>query len=466
MFSKAKESTSQLLDGPKDLCDCANCYGQTELPRLRTTIRTHRQRNGVHPDSDHARMSRATSSIASNLQMSNSDVEMEDVLDNTHEMDYETGVLSDAAHSSHFQSPPHAQIQPQSRSRSRSWSWSRSRSWSLSQSSSCSGLSYVFQTRSDCQSRQRSPSPASSDSEEEAPALVPTDAERDALFFGKLLSQEQIYQEPPPLRLRGGDAPEGENGGNMGREEGNREDCVHDPEDPDDPDDIDDPDDLAQPQQQPEMRVPPIDPDAGPRDPDNEDDGAIPLFNEDPILRNLYLRVWLLYAFGNATHDTIQAILESHQLSLRATARAGVLPPPLLAQIEKMPRTLRALERRIGMDFSDLIVTYPICPIKDCGKRYTMDELNRLDNPQCTRQVADPQCPGILYTESVLADGKRKRTPSRSFPYNPLPAALGRLTSRIGIPEFMQHWRGPGDEPADSTKTVFFFERYGGLRRT
>lgn len=79
------------------------------------------------------------------------------------------------------------------------------------------------------------------------------------------------------------------------------------------------------------MRVPPVDPKAGPADPDDGDNVAMPAFDEDPILRNLYLRVWLLYAFGNGTHDTIQAVLESHQLSLRATARAGVLPPHLLA---------------------------------------------------------------------------------------------------------------------------------------
>ncbi|KAG8724353.1 hypothetical protein FRC09_019802 [Ceratobasidium sp. 395] len=114
-----------------------------------------------------------------------------------------------------------------------------------------------------------------------------------------------------------------------------------------------------------------------------------------------------------------------------------------------MPVTLRALERRIGMDFSDSITVFPTCPVETCGKRYTFEELAALRDPQCTRHVEEPRCHGILYTETVLADGTRKRTPTKSFPYNSLIRALGRLLSRIGMPDFMQHWRGPGDEPLE-----------------
>ncbi|KAG8736092.1 hypothetical protein FRC10_009713, partial [Ceratobasidium sp. 414] len=116
-----------------------------------------------------------------------------------------------------------------------------------------------------------------------------------------------------------------------------------------------------------------------------------------------------------------------------------------------MPTTLRALERRIGMDFSDVVTIYPLGREETCGKRYTLEELAtlRLKDPHCTRHVAEAQCPGILYVETRLTDGTRKRTSTRSFPYNYLPRALGRLLSRVGMVEFMQHWRRKCDELVD-----------------
>ena len=79
-----------------------------------------------------------------------------------------------------------------------------------------------------------------------------------------------------------------------------------------------------------------------------------------------------------------------------------------------------------------------------------MDELYALPQPQCQRYVGD-RCTGILYTERTLADGTRKRTPVKSFPYNSLPAALGRLLSRVGVAHMIQHWRrNPDDAPLEN----------------
>ncbi|KAG8761968.1 hypothetical protein FRC11_011865 [Ceratobasidium sp. 423] len=112
-----------------------------------------------------------------------------------------------------------------------------------------------------------------------------------------------------------------------------------------------------------------------------------------------------------------------------------------------MPTTLRSLERRLDLDFSDLITIFPVCP--KCGKRYTLTRLYELPNPQCTRHAAQDHCTGKLYTEKRLADGSRKRTPKKSFPYNSLPATLGRILSQRGMAELIQHWRRDGDEPVD-----------------
>ncbi|EUC67692.1 transposase family Tnp2 protein, partial [Rhizoctonia solani AG-3 Rhs1AP] len=189
------------------------------------------------------------------------------------------------------------------------------------------------------------------------------------------------------------------------------------------------------------------DPGGGPGDPGG--DGArfdIPALEEYPTLRNIYLWTWAQYTFHGVTQETIQDILESHKSALLAGAE--VYSPEFIDQVNKMPTTLQSLEQRLGMDFLDLITIYPVCP--ECGKQYMMEELYVLRGPQCQRHVGD-QCTGILYTESKLADGTRKRTPVRSFPYNSLIAALARLLSRIGIAHFIQHWRrNPDDFPLEN----------------
>ncbi|QRW24324.1 Transposase family Tnp2 protein [Rhizoctonia solani] len=101
------------------------------------------------------------------------------------------------------------------------------------------------------------------------------------------------------------------------------------------------------------------------------------------------------------------------------------------------------------MDHSELMRIYPVCPKPTCGKQYTTEQLYQLPKPRCTWNVGE-RCPGVLYTERLLADGTIKRSPSKLFPYIPLPAALGRLLSRPGMSELCQHWRNndnPKDEP-------------------
>ncbi|EUC53635.1 transposase family Tnp2 protein, partial [Rhizoctonia solani AG-3 Rhs1AP] len=226
---------------------------------------------------------------------------------------------------------------------------------------------------------------------------------------------------------------------------------------PGDPDDQDD----AQVNEA-EIQVPPDDAGGAPGDPGGDDAGwNFPALDEHATLRNIYLRVWVQYAFHGATQETIQAMLESHKSAL--LAGANYYPPEFLDQVYKMPTTMRSLERRLGMDFSELVTIYPVCP--ECGKRYTMDELYALPRPQCQRYIED-QCAGILYTEITLADGTRKRTPARSFPYNSLLAALGRLLSRVGIADMIQHWRrNPGDAPLENPPepqdTQEWYERIG-----
>ncbi|KAG8683363.1 hypothetical protein FRC08_014325 [Ceratobasidium sp. 394] len=142
------------------------------------------------------------------------------------------------------------------------------------------------------------------------------------------------------------------------------------------------------PPEGPEINVKPIDV-GGPGDPGDDDDDIV-AFDKHPILLNIYLRTWVLYTFSNATHDTIQSTLKSHQLALLAAAQIANFPADLIAWIKNMPLTLRALEHRIGMDFSESITTYPICPVETCGKRYTFEELAALLDRQCMRHITEP----------------------------------------------------------------------------
>ncbi|KAG8724752.1 hypothetical protein FRC09_014817 [Ceratobasidium sp. 395] len=170
------------------------------------------------------------------------------------------------------------------------------------------------------------------------------------------------------------------------------------------------------------------------------------------MLRSIYLQTWALYAFGQATHDTIQATLKSHQLALRATAQYGAFPPELIAQIKNMALTLHALERPIDMDFSESIMVFGACPIEGYSKRCALEQIAALPNPRCIRHVADLCCSGVLYTEKTLADGTRKQTPTKQIPYDSLPHALSCLSSRSGVPDSMQPWRIPDDKPVDADR--------------
>ncbi|QRW24938.1 Transposase family Tnp2 protein [Rhizoctonia solani] len=220
---------------------------------------------------------------------------------------------------------------------------------------------------------------------------------------------------------------------------------------PDDPDNPDNPDNAKGVLvEEPLIRVPPDDAKGPPKPPGNDGGAGMPLFDAHPTLRNIYLRTWAQYAFNHATQDSVQLILESHKLALMANAQ--YLPQLLVEEIQQMPLTLRSLERRLGMDHSELIRIYPVCPEPTCGRQYTMEQLYQLPNPQCTWNVGE-QCLGILYTERLLANGTIKRSPSKSFPYIPLPAALGCLLSRPGMSKLCQHWRNnnnPNDEPTEN----------------
>ncbi|QRW04592.1 hypothetical protein RhiLY_03591 [Ceratobasidium sp. AG-Ba] len=276
------------------------------------------------------------------------------------------------------------------------------------------------------------------------------DANEDALFYQNLLHENRVNRLPPlnvhrdnelDIQIQPHDEVQADGEANQSGDEAPDQNIDIPGEPGGEP---------AQPINHAEIFVPPPDLGGDPEPPDEEDRYAA--FGEHPTLRNIYFRTWIRAAFYGATHDDIQATLESHKLSLESLTHIAPLPDDFLENIGKMPRTLRSLERRIGMDFSGLLTVYVLCP--DCGKRYSPEHFANLHGPQCVQHHAGVQCEGIVYKIVDLADGTRKRNPFRTYPYIHLPAALGRLLSRPGMAELMQHWRSEGDEPNEEAEPL------------
>ncbi|QRV89136.1 Transposase family tnp2 [Ceratobasidium sp. AG-Ba] len=432
---KSKRSIAQTL-GEVAICDCKKCYKKKAKIPI-TQIQVHRRIYGRHVPSPTASGSHPPSQQPLSRPPSRS------------------GSRSGSGSGSESRS---VHSRSGSRSRSQSYSRSRSQSYSRSQSQSRSRSGSLFGSRSGSRPnwgpRSSSPvrdeiqliqPPADSDGEAEEVALHRPEQDADAEFYRNLLGENYIAQ-PPPLNaeLDGDDQII-----DSGAEEDAREDDMAEAARPDEVDEEPNggdrgPEGDAHPlEDNPEIFVP--QPDIG-GEPEPGDEGdQCAAFNEHPTLRNIYLRTWVKAAFSGATHSQVQSELESHKLSLESLVDIAHLPENLVGQLDSMPQTLRALERRIGMDFSDLVTTFVLCP--KCGKRYTQEEMNALPDPQCMQDHADHQCEGVIYSITHLADGTQKRTPARTFPYISVPAALGRLLSRPGIAEIMQHWRKDGDEP-------------------
>ncbi|QRV84445.1 Transposase family Tnp2 protein [Ceratobasidium sp. AG-Ba] len=433
---KSKRKVLNLLPGGRQFCDCTECYGK-QLPRSSRLIDKHRRDFGRHPTSLHpgAPCAGSAQSTAFGFRSKSSapDTATEDSNPLMLAIDFGasasvseplafnlTSALDDEhpliPHSgSGFGSPSHSNSQP---------------------GSPALGLYLAEQAPGSNMDLDNSLAQLSDEDSIEEPTLGPTTPAADVELFGRLLHIDRAVDIPPPLRLRGGQESDDE------RSDG-------DDQDRDSQDDEPNPDPLEEVEDDPpEMHVEPIELGGEPDVPGEENNG-IPAHDEHPTIFNIYLRTWVLYAFRGVTHDVVQAVLESHKATLLAEARRGDFPAEYIAQIRNMATTLRALERRIGMDFSDLITIYSLCPLPQCGKRYTLEELSELPDPQCVRQVGNDRCEGMLYTESTLTNGTQKRTPTKSFPYNSLPQALGRLLSRPGITGFMQHWRRADDEPVN-----------------
>jgi hypothetical protein len=162
-----------------------------------------------------------------------------------------------------------------------------------------------------------------------------------------------------------------------------------------------------------------------------------PAFYEDPILRNIYLHVFLEATFNHATHESVQSQLSTHYHALKAYQARGA--PPIHG-LNNMARTLRTVERRLGVDPDQQIVYYFLCNV--CWDRHHPDDLSTLQSPSCTRTG----CTGRLYTTKSLEKVVR-RVPTKILASCPIIPQIQRILLRPGKFEELQRWRTPEDQP-------------------
>lgn len=163
-----------------------------------------------------------------------------------------------------------------------------------------------------------------------------------------------------------------------------------------------------------------------------------PAFSEHPIIRNIYIRVFLNAAFNRTTHEGVRLQLEGHYKALLATqAHFGIE----FEGLDHIARTLPTLEKRLGVDPNQYITYYFVC--NKCWFRHHPSELEVLESPHCTREY----CEGLLYTVTTTTKGCMKRTPTKLLPVSRLVPALQRILRRPGKYQELQQWRRDGDQP-------------------
>lgn len=160
-----------------------------------------------------------------------------------------------------------------------------------------------------------------------------------------------------------------------------------------------------------------------------------PAFDEDPTLRNVYIRAFIQHAYHGATHAAVNEYLDSqHKMFVHLVKTSGLRISE--SSLNHMARTLPTVERRLGLSTAPYLTYWIVCPL--CWTIHHPKKLNSLRSPIC----ASEDCNGLLY--SIKGN---VRVPSKIVSVANLRVVLQRIMLRPGKYEQMQHWRGLGDEP-------------------
>ncbi|KAJ7073659.1 hypothetical protein C8F01DRAFT_1271383 [Mycena amicta] len=162
-------------------------------------------------------------------------------------------------------------------------------------------------------------------------------------------------------------------------------------------------------------------------------------FDDDPAIRHAYIRAFVGAAFDGMTRSAVANMLEGNrQLLLDASSRSTSLE---YAGLQDFARTLRTVERRLGVATEELIVYLVLCPI--CWAPHLPETLAKLESDECDR----PGCSGILFRVKRDASGRDKRIPNLTLPFTPPSLAIQRMCLQPGKLEQWQEWRKEDDAP-------------------
>ncbi|KAH7919441.1 hypothetical protein BV22DRAFT_1023015 [Leucogyrophana mollusca] len=110
--------------------------------------------------------------------------------------------------------------------------------------------------------------------------------------------------------------------------------------------------------------------------------------------------------------------------------------------LDDMARKLPTVKKRLGVALDSLITYYFICP--SCWNLHHQATL-------CERTLSDEcvteDCKGILYTTKQMADGQKKRVPTKVLPFVHPKCAIQHWLLRPGKYADLQCWQGAGNEP-------------------
>ena len=102
-------------------------------------------------------------------------------------------------------------------------------------------------------------------------------------------------------------------------------------------------------------------------DSEDEDDTPLPpALSEHPALRNAYVHVFVDAAYHGPTHESVKSSLTSTLSTIRTMLAGDDSPVDL--DLDNMARTLRTVEKRLGVNPDKIITYYFLCP--DCWKVY------------------------------------------------------------------------------------------------
>ncbi|QRW09953.1 hypothetical protein RhiLY_08952 [Ceratobasidium sp. AG-Ba] len=180
-------------------------------------------------------------------------------------------------------------------------------------------------------------------------------------------------------------------------------------------------------------------------DPKDPEVGIQAVFENHPVLQNIYIRTWIDSVFGGVTQEQTRRTLLSHRLALEALP----LDAELSEALETMAQSFRSLERKLGVSIDKHLKIYALCG--SCGTRYTMDEINNAPEPGCPHVSpgADEPCLYPVWEDKELYGGARKRVPLKLYPYFSVKAALEQMLSRPGMREIISshHWNDKDNAP-------------------